>query len=157
MPSTEELVNKILRRWDAVQANRRQKIVDALNSLLRDPDAALVLPEILHTGELDLAPDESAARSREGAHEEQGQRRRRNLRESIRQLTGQLPARFTIAEVTQKLKEQQFSFKRSDPEKSVRDALYKLQDGALRVVEEGKGGRPNVYEFVKKPGKSPTG
>jgi len=156
MASTEVLVNEIVSRLDKIQAERKKKL-EIFKSLLRDPDIALVLSEALRTGDLGSGQVVSVDLDRES--EGQGQRRQRQqgLRESIRQLAGQLPERFTIDEVTEKLKDQRFSFKRSDPEKSVRDALYKLQDGTLRVVEEGKGGKPNVYEFVKKPGKSPTG
>jgi len=55
--------------------------------------------------------------------------------------------RFTVEKMRERLRAFPFGGA-ADPIKAIRDALYVLvKKGELRVVNKGKGGSPNVYEW----------
>ena len=56
--------------------------------------------------------------------------------------------RFTADDMQKKLEDQHFEFT-GDHRRAVRDALSRLaKNKQLKLVEAGKGGRPNVYEWL---------
>jgi hypothetical protein len=57
--------------------------------------------------------------------------------------------RFYSATILDGLKRRNFQFL-SDPKRAVRDAIYELkQQGKVKTVEVGKGGKPHLYELQK--------
>lgn len=76
----------------------------------------------------------------------------RLLRDEIRSLKPSM-TRVNAIQVLERLSN--FPFTSSDPKKAVSDALYQLRkQGELRIVNHGKGGTPNTFEWVQPPVKS---
>jgi hypothetical protein len=67
---------------------------------------------------------------------------------AVRVIASELPSPFTIPDVVQKLEERKFNFHGREPGDAARDAVYLMvkNQQLFRVVEQGKGGKPNTYE-----------
>jgi len=60
-----------------------------------------------------------------------------------------LPPKFDVKTVVEALRAKHFDFGKRDPKAAVRDCLYGLADeGLLRVIEQGTGGRQSTYEIA---------
>jgi len=127
-PTIDELV--------AVHERKSRKAAQ-LFALLRDPDVADIVA-LLRNGA-------SSASSANGSQEQHG------LRNVIRSLYPVLGKHFTSNDVVVSLQEQGFDFGKRNPKSAVRDQLYALSQpglNELKIVSEGKGGKPNIYEVV---------
>lgn len=71
------------------------------------------------------------------------------IRDAVRASLESFTKAFTAAEVKEHLQRQNFKFE-SDPKAAVRDALYVIAKSGkgLRLVQKGKGGKPNLYERI---------
>lgn len=69
---------------------------------------------------------------------------------AIRLIATELPSPFTIPDVVQKLEERKFNFHGREPGDAARDAVYLMvkHQQLFRVVEQGKGGKPNTYDRI---------
>jgi len=72
------------------------------------------------------------------------------IRQAIREVSEVLKQPFTAADILKSLEERSFQFG-EDPKAAIRDALYILAKPGkgFRIVQKGKGGKPNLYERIK--------
>lgn len=122
-------------------AERKSKKAAQLASLLRDPDLADIVNRLTGNGNGAIPRPSSSSRVPAVAG---------GVREAVRKLYPMLPERFTSTDVFELLAQESYEFKSSDPMSSIRDALFalchKLKE--VKIVTEGKGGQPNVYQLV---------
>lgn len=121
-------------------AERKARKVQQLIALLRDPELA-EYTALLTGGTNGIVSHAGKPRLEIEAG---------GVREAIRATLSVLPDRFTSADVCSLLKQRDYPFSSKDPLSSVRDQLHALyKQGEIRVVKQGKGGKPNVYRRAK--------
>jgi len=60
-----------------------------------------------------------------------------------------LPPKFDVKTVVEALRAKHFDFGKRDPKAAVRDCLYGLaNEGLVRVIEYGTGGKQSIYEIA---------
>jgi hypothetical protein len=125
---------------------RRQKKIADLLALLRDPEIAGAVAKLVE--EIPQAAAVPAPMTNGNGHHSTVAV---GPTEAIRQVGPEMPERFTVYDLVEKLRERGFIFKRS-PQDVVRDSLAfitKQRNAKFRLVEPGKGGRLSKYEFVR--------
>ena len=134
-------------RVEAVIQNRQRRVEKerALIALLRDPELQDFIAELV--GE---KPGLTSAVSAKAATPANGAALPTKVTPAIRMIASELPHRVTNLEIRRKLEERKYDFHGRDPDDATRDAVYLLaKNGELfRLVEQGKGGKPNTYEKI---------
>jgi hypothetical protein len=125
---------------------RRAEKVQELIALMRDPDVADFVAKLF--GEpISATPAQPVSPNGQGLKLPDSL----TLTPAIRFIASGITGRFKVSDLAKKLQGGGFDFGERKPETAVRDAVYLLCRGEnpiFRVVEEGKGGQPNIYERI---------
>jgi len=135
---------EIMRKTDSIlELEDRAQKLQALASLLKDPSLDDVVSKLF--GDTPILRATAIPARYRNPHSSTA-----TLTEAIRGIASELPQPFTATDAVRQLKERQFVFRRPALD-AVRDALYRLTHGksrALRIVQEGKAGKPNRYALI---------
>jgi hypothetical protein len=128
---------------------RRAEKVQELNGLLQDPDLADYIVKLF--GE-SLAGVSAKAAPMNASTDGDGQKLKSlTVTPAVRFIAESLPHRFMVSDVVKRMQEGGFNFGKRAPVPAVRDSIYLLCHGEspiFRVAQEGKGGKPNIYERI---------
>jgi hypothetical protein len=128
-------------RVETVIQNRQRRVEKerAFIALLRDPELKDFIAELV--GEQPATSGSAVPANGSGKLPSK-------VTPAVRAIAAELPSPFTIPDVVQKLEERKFNFHGRQPSDAARDAVYLMvkNQQLFRLVEQGKGGKPNTYE-----------
>ncbi len=128
--------------------HRRAAKLRQFFALLRDPDISPDIADVVAS----LRNGNGAAHKPAQAVEDAGAKPTGGIRDTIRQIAGNLPPRFDWTHVDEQMQRVSFDFGKTAPKQAIVDALYVMsrpdESPVFRQVTKGRAGKPNTYERI---------